>query len=536
MLDAVVISDSGADTYSASSPMRLQLDGRLALIQHVRNFVANGGRLGDPIEGENEKSWRTAPKLNGVRLFSYLMHEGFRAALVDSFQQERQRLADLLADGVRAVVISTTFIIDKKGLADLAAQIRSLAPQTKIIAGGPFVYSSFLLAHRTAKQYDVRSPRHDFLFLSPDRRPDVDLYIADKDGLPILAQALRRLQRDESLTGLPNTVRWDEAEPVFAHRLESVPTSTPIAWDTLPERLFAGGVVNLQASVGCPFRCAFCNFVKDSRHTYVKPLDQLIAELKAVQARGVRYVRFVDDNFRLGRHDLNDVCRRFIAEGLRLKWMSFLRAGTLDHTDLDLLREAGCVEVQIGIESADDALLTAMKKGSSSSVYRRVLTGLLERGINCSCCFVVGFPGETRATFERTLEFINGISHDDQDGIFSWSIYPFMLFPLSPIYDAEERARHGLDGYMQEWEHDTMTSRDARELTFEAFLRIETSGPIYSGDNMDMLLELPPRRRKAFMETRHALSKRLFGKPFDRNLVLNAFSRVFSETQTDADN
>jgi radical SAM superfamily enzyme YgiQ (UPF0313 family) len=446
--------------------------------------------------------------------------------------QQRDRLADLVAGGVRAIVISTTFIVDKAGLASLAADIRSVAPDTFIIAGGPLVYSSFLLAQRAGEQYDVESPRHDFLFLSPEGRPAVDLYIADKDGLPILAQALRRLRAGESLDELPNTVRWYGDEPLFAHRVASEPARVRIAWDALPEWLFAPGVVNLQASTGCPYQCTFCNFVKDARHTSVKPLDLLIAELKAVEARGASYVRFVDDNFRLGRHDLNEVCRRFIAEGLGLKWMSFLRAGTLDATDFDLLAEAGCVEVQIGIESADDTLLGAMKKRSTAAVYARVLSGLLERGISCSCCFVVGFPGETRETFERTIEFINGISRDDQDGIFSWSIYPFMLLPLSPIYEAQQRARYGLDGYMQEWEHDTMTSRQARALTLEAFHRIETSGPIYSGDNMDMLLALPPPQRKRFMQTRHALSKRLFGQPFDRNLVLDAFSQVLDGAST----
>jgi radical SAM superfamily enzyme YgiQ (UPF0313 family) len=154
---------------------------------------------------------------------------------------------------------------------------------------------------------------------------------------------------------------------------------------------------------------------------------------------------------------------------------------------------------------------------------------LLERGINCSCCFLVGFPGETRTSFERTVDFINDVSRNNQDGVFSWSIYPFMLFPLSPIYDADQRTRYGLDGYMQEWEHETMASREARQLTLEAFHRIETSGPIYSGDNMDMLLAMSPRQRKEFVQTRHALARRMFESPFDRHLVFGEFARILDQ-------
>ena len=48
---------------------------------------------------------------------------------------------------------------------------------------------------------------------------------------------------------------------------------------------FKSGVVPLQASYGCPYNCAFCNFMKDRRLMGVKPLDDLIEELKTVQEK-----------------------------------------------------------------------------------------------------------------------------------------------------------------------------------------------------------------------------------------------------------
>ncbi len=529
MLDAIIISDSGTDTYSASSPLRLQIDGKVALIQHVRNFMAHQGHLVPPVQGENERNWHAAPKLNGIRLYSHLLADGFTTALIDSYYQERERFRQLLDENPRAVIISTTFILDKADLKRLVDDIRSLAPDIIIMAGGPFVYSSYLLLQRAAdKDYDVESPRDDFLFLNADHRPEIDLYIVDKSGLQVLSQALQRVKDRQPVDDLPNIARWDGDAYVFAERTVLPPPDAGVAWRRLPQHIFTAATANIQASIGCPFHCEFCNFVKDAKYTFVKPLDLLIRELKEISARGVRYVRFVDDNFRLGRDDLNDVCRRFVREGLGLKWMSFLRASTLARADFDLLKQAGCLEVQIGVESADETVLRNMNKNADPAMYRRVISGLLDSGINCSCCFVVGFPGETTETFQRTLDFINDISGREHEGIFSWSIYPFLLVPLSPIYAAEKRSRYGLKGYMHRWEHHTMNSRRAMELTLKAFCEIDSAGPIYSGDNIDMLLELSPRKRKEFMRVRHRLSKLFLQEPFDRNRVYAEFSKVFA--------
>jgi radical SAM superfamily enzyme YgiQ (UPF0313 family) len=251
-----------------------------------------------------------------------------------------------------------------------------------------------------------------------------------------------------------------------------------------------------------------------------------VEELKALSARGIRYVRFVDDNFRLGKHDLNDVCQRLIEENLGIKWMSFIRASTLDQTDIELLKRAGCIEAQIGIESIDPEVLHNMSKGAAPEMYHRVITRLLEHGINCSCCFLFGFPGESAESVQRTIDFIKGISNERQDGMFFWSIYPFILIPLSPIYEATEREKYGLKGYMNTWEHATMNARQAYGYIIDAFMQIDSCGPIYSEDNLDLLNSMPIETRKAFIRTRHRLSQLNYRSPLQPQEILEAFRSV----------
>ena len=127
---------------SSTNPLRLNLDGRTADIQVVQNYVAHGGRVQPPIEGDGQMSWASAPKLNGIYLFNYLTKKKFKVGLIDSYYNETDHFKQLLDRNPRVIVISTTFIPGKQNLVKLVADIRDLAPDVFIIVGGPLVYMS----------------------------------------------------------------------------------------------------------------------------------------------------------------------------------------------------------------------------------------------------------------------------------------------------------------------------------------------------------------------------------------------------------
>ena len=282
----------------------------------------------------------------------------------------------------------------------------------------------------------------------------------------------------------------------------------------------------MQASNGCPYHCGFCNFTKDRRLTWIKPAKQIVAEMKAVRKRGARYVWYVDDNFRLGKKDLEEVCLRLKAESLDLNWMTFVRASTLENVDLELLRQAGCIEVQLGLESADPQILKNMNKKVSPKLYDRVLRNLLSAGINCSCYFIFGFPGETEESAQHTRDFIKSHDYPQYEGNLSWSIFPFILAPLSPIYEPKERKKYNLSGYLYQWQHGTMNSEQARDQVLKTFYEINNSGPIYRGDNQDIFRRLGPFVRKKFEAKRHQLSKMALKGKLEKETILQSFRQI----------
>ena len=318
----------------------------------------------------------------------------------------------------------------------------------------------------------------EYIFLDEKDEPPVDLYIISACGENILSLALTMLRKKGEVEGLPNTAIYRGKKYSLTNRIDDIVKTGGITvdWKRMPMEFFKSGVVPLQASYGCPYNCAFCNFMKDRRLMGVKPLDDLIEELKTVQEKGAKYVWFVDDNFRLGRKDLETVCHQFLNCGITIKWKSFIRPDVLKSVDMGLLKAAGCIEVQFGLESADPLLLKRMNKKASPELYAGVIESVMRAGINCSCYFIFGFPGETEETVMQTRKFIKSIEHPELDGYIYFTMFPFIIAPLSPISEPKNAQKYGLRGHMYHWEHNTMNFKKAMEHATKAFLKLKLPG------------------------------------------------------------
>jgi radical SAM superfamily enzyme YgiQ (UPF0313 family) len=173
-------------------------------------------------------------------------------------------------------------------------------------------------------------------------------------------------------------------------------------------------------------------------------------------------------------------------------------------------------------------MLQHMRKKANPDLYDEVLQKLLSCGINCSCYFITGFPGETLDSVQRTRDFIINHQYTEFEGNLAWSIYPFLLTPLSPIYEPALRRKYNLTGYMHNWKHRTMNSDQAKAQILHTFFDIENSGPIYRGDNQDIFHQIGPLTRKKFEATRHLLSKTAVSGQLRKHDVIHAFDPLLT--------
>jgi anaerobic magnesium-protoporphyrin IX monomethyl ester cyclase len=192
-----------------------------------------------------------------------------------------------------------------------------------------------------------------------------------------------------------------------------------------------GGILT---SRGCPARCTFCaNYVTGRTFRY-RAAGSVVAELNAYHARtGIEFFPCWDDALTANRPRLYHLCDA-LERGITfpLRWSAITRANMVKPELLAAMRRAGLVHVNFGVESGDDAILRAIKKGIKTEHVVRALNWAKEEGLMTACNFMLGFPQETPAALERTIAFMQEIA--PLVDTFS-TLGVLVPFPGTPLYE-----------------------------------------------------------------------------------------------------
>ncbi len=182
--------------------------------------------------------------------------------------------------------------------------------------------------------------------------------------------------------------------------------------------------ITLMASRGCPYSCTYCsNHVlnKELKGKYVRfrSVDNLLDEVGNVienySSRGFKYIYFIDDIFILNKKWVLEFCRKYKERGYdkKVKWTSSVRANLVDVEIIHAMKEAGCYQVGMGIESSDDFIRNKIyKRNMSKSQIMNAVRIIKDAGLKISTQFIIGAPLETVETMEATLEMAQTIDAD----------------------------------------------------------------------------------------------------------------------------
>src|SRR5262249_23289399 len=137
-------------------------------------------------------------------------------------------------------------------------------------------------------------------------------------------------------------------------------------YDPTGRTVIPGGILT---SRGCPARCTFCaNYVTGRKFRY-PAADRVVRELNAYhELTGVTFFPGWDDALTADRRRLVDLCTA-LEHGVRfpLRWSAITRATMVTPELLAAMRRAGLVSVNFGVESGDDEILRAIKKGITTA-------------------------------------------------------------------------------------------------------------------------------------------------------------------------
>jgi uncharacterized radical SAM superfamily protein len=152
---------------------------------------------------------------------------------------------------------------------------------------------------------------------------------------------------------------------------------------------------------GCPFPCSFC--VMSTLGFAARPVEDVLEEIDALRARGVRELFLMDQTFGVRRERAFELCRAFEQRG-DLSWTAYARPDLADDALFAAMARAGCHTVMMGVESADEALLRRYEKGYTTADVRSGFARARRQGLRTVGTFVIGLPEETEASLRASLE------------------------------------------------------------------------------------------------------------------------------------
>lgn len=168
--------------------------------------------------------------------------------------------------------------------------------------------------------------------------------------------------------------------------------------------------VSLYTGRGCRSQCTFCLWPQTiGGHRYrTRSPENVAAEVAKVKRYfpQVKEVFFDDDTFTDDRPRAEAIAR--LLGGLGVTWSCSARADVPRET-LKVMRENGLRLLLVGYESGCQEILNNVRKGTRIDIARRFTDDCHGLGIAIHGTFIVGLPGETRETIERTIRFATEI-------------------------------------------------------------------------------------------------------------------------------
>ncbi|MFA6433433.1 MAG: radical SAM protein [Elusimicrobiales bacterium] len=264
------------------------------------------------------------------------------------------------------------------------------------------------------------------------------------DAPAVFPRLLSAVERGEDPLRIPGVAAVRDGRPVL----------TPLTFggwsggDLFPEfarwldlKAYAGlmAAVPMKTKLGCPFNCVYCTYAASEGRAYrLCPPEEAAAKVRALALAGVRDIEFVDNVFNSPYEHALRLCRLLAGRpcGARLHTMELNPAFT-DRPLLEAMEAAGFAGIGVTAESAADAVLSALGKNYGGAQVRAAAEAVNRGRLPCMWIFMLGGPGETRATVKRALDFAKRELRPSDSVFFNLGVRIYPGTPLETLARAE---------------------------------------------------------------------------------------------------
>lgn len=335
-----------------------------------------------------------SPHLGFAYIIASLRQHDCAADFVDMpvEQVSLETLLNDIAERKPSVVGLTSYTIQIKTAAIIAAEIKKRFPDVLVCCGGPHV---------------TVMPKETL-----DEFAGIDFIVCGESEL-VFVQILNQLKQCKGLATIKGVVTRgkDDTSYDYIEKLDELPFP---AWDAFDLERYPGLYPHrtklelpVSTSRGCPFSCIFCvrPFGKKRRH---RTVESVINEIKRnIDEFGCESISFVDETFIFNLEWSRKLFQAMIDEGInkKINWSCSTRVDNMTPEMFKLMKEAGCYYVFFGFESGDDSILKNMKKSFSVADIKRAVAMAKDARLIVVGSFIIGLPGETEETVIKTVQF-----------------------------------------------------------------------------------------------------------------------------------
>jgi radical SAM superfamily enzyme YgiQ (UPF0313 family) len=439
----------------------------------------------------------------------FLLKKGFEVNLIDSPAEgydlpQTLNLLKSFNPGV-AVIDTSTPSIDSD--AAVAKEIKKSLPDVFLVMVGTHVSAT---ADETLNNYPwVDSiAKHEYdetlldvaHLLSQTHRPDVD-----------------SLKKIRGLSFRSNGKIFHNPERPFITDLDQFPFVSEVYKKFLKVENYFYSItrypeITIVTGRGCPHHCTYCVYPQvmyGHQYRHRSP-ENVVAEFVYIKKNfpQVKEVFIEDDTFTVNRAYCRRVCQLLVKEQLNLPWTANSRAD-IDSTTLEIMKEAGCRLLCIGVESGNQQILDGINKRLKLTQVKEFMENARKAKILVHACFMVGNPGETKQTMKETLDFAKKLKPDTAQ------FFPLMVYPGTKAFDWAKK-----HGYLT-------TTNYSQWLTEDGLHNCIVSTPVVS--NKELVAFCDQARKLFYLRPAYVLSKisQIIKHPSEAKRVAKASKTFF---------
>lgn len=178
---------------------------------------------------------------------------------------------------------------------------------------------------------------------------------------------------------------------------------------------------------GCPYRCSFCDRNIMGTKYRRRSIENIKEELSQLASEGFKWFRIPDDNLMVNK-EWFDLFVNMIGQ-FKVEWTCLARSDSLTIQTAIKMKDAGCREIFLGVESGSQRILDLMHKRTTVRDHLNAINICRTVGIKSCAYMLFGFPGEDSSSVLETIDFLNTASPDKS------RISQFLPVPGSDVYN-----------------------------------------------------------------------------------------------------